>query len=93
MNDPENEDPFVREVRRQAERTQVARRLGFWEGLSLAGAVGWMVSLPTIIGAFLGRWLDARFVTGIAWTLGLLSLGVALGCASAWRHVHRELKG
>ncbi|HZT80695.1 MAG TPA: AtpZ/AtpI family protein [Gemmataceae bacterium] len=92
MSGPGEEDPFVTEVRRQAERVRVGRRLGFWQGLGLVGAVGWMVSLPAVLGALLGRWLDGRFGTGLFWTLSLLVAGLALGCASAWRHVRRELK-
>ena len=84
------EEPFVREVRRQAERVRAARP-GFWQGLGLVGTVGWMVSVPTVLGALAGRWLDARFQTGIQWTLGLLVVGVSLGCLGAWRHVRREL--
>jgi ATP synthase protein I len=87
------EDPFVSEIRRQAERARTGRQLSFWQGLGLVGAVGWMVSLPAVLGALLGRWLDARFDSGIFWTLSLLVAGLALGCASAWRHVRRELKG
>jgi ATP synthase protein I len=87
----EEDDPFVREIRRQAERTKRARQLGFWQGLGLVGTVGWMVSLPGVLGALGGRWLDARCHTGIHWTLGLLVVGVALGCLSAWRHVRQEL--
>jgi ATP synthase protein I len=88
-----DEEAFVGEVRRQAERVRRGRHLGFWQGLGLAGAVGWMVSLPTALGALVGHWLDGRFGTGIFWTLGLIALGLAVGCASAWRHVQRELKG
>ncbi len=86
------EDPFVRAIRRQAERIGKGRRLTFWQGLGLVGAVGWMVSAPTVLGALLGRWLDARFGSGIYWTLTLLGAGLFLGCASAWRHVRRELR-
>jgi ATP synthase protein I len=86
------DDPFVAEVRRQAERVRSARRLTVWRGLSLIGAVGWMVSVPAVLGALAGRWLDARFASGIFWTLSLLVLGLILGCASAWRHVRRELE-
>jgi ATP synthase protein I len=86
------EEPFVQEIRRQAERSQAARQFGFWQGLGLAGAVGWMVSLPAVLAALAGRALDRWWGTGIAWTLGLLTLGLAVGCASAWRHVKRELK-
>jgi ATP synthase protein I len=93
MSDQEKEEPFVQEVRRQAERTRTARQFGFWQGLGLAGAVGWMVSLPAILGALAGRGLDSMRATGIRWTLGLLVLGLVIGCASAWRHVQRELNG
>jgi ATP synthase protein I len=89
-----NEDEaFVQEVRRQAERSRGARQFTFWQGLNMAGAVGWMVSLPAALGALLGRWVDLRSGSGIAWTLSLLLLGLSVGCASAWRHVKRELKG
>lgn len=91
--DQPTEDRFVREVRRQAERARTGRQLTFWQGLGLVGAVGWMVSLPAVLGALGGRWLDARFASGIFWTLALLILGLALGCASAWRHARRELGG
>jgi ATP synthase protein I len=89
---PSGEDPFVSEIRRQAERARRGREVTFWYGLGLAGAVGWMVSLPAVLGALVGRWLDARLGSGIFWTLSLLALGLLLGCASAWRHVRRELK-
>ena len=61
--------------------------------MGLVGAVGWMVSLPAVLGALLGRWLDGHVGSGIFWTLSLLIAGLALGCASAWRHVRRELYG
>ena len=91
--EPPAEDPFVREVRRQAERAERGKQLTFWQGLGLVGAVGWMVSLPAVLGALLGRWIDARYGTGVFWTLGLLSLGLAAGCATAWRHAKRDLHG
>jgi len=87
------EDPFVSEIRRQAERAQAGRHLTFWQGLGLVGAIGWMVSLPAVLGAMLGRWLDARLASGIFWTLSLLAAGLALGCASAWRRARRDLNG
>ncbi len=87
------EDPFVSELRRQAERARTGRHLTFWQGLGLVGAIGWMVSLPAVFGALLGRWLDARLDSGVFWTLALLVAGLTLGCASAWRHGRRELNG
>jgi len=87
------EDSFVSEIRRQAERAKAGRHLTFWQGLGLVGAIGWMVSIPTVLGALAGRWLDARFSSGVFWTLSFLAAGLALGCGSAWRHARREING
>lgn len=87
-----NENHFVKEVRRQAERARRGRQMSFWQGLGLVGAVGWMVVLPALIGAFVGRWLDQRFEKGIFWTLSLLVIGLILGCIGAWRHVKGQLE-
>ncbi len=92
MTQDQRDEQFLREIRRQAERGRTARHLNFWQGLGLVGAVGWMVSVPAVAGALLGRWLDWFTQGGIFWTLSLLLLGLFLGCASAWRHVRRELK-
>jgi ATP synthase protein I len=50
-----------------------------------------MVVIPTLIGAFLGRWIDVRAGTGVFWTLSLLFVGLVIGCFGAWRHVGEEL--
>jgi len=91
-NETTDENGFVHEIRRQAERVERGRRQGFWGGMATVGAIGWMVSLPAVLGAWLGRWIDGRAGTGIFWTLSLLTLGLAAGCISAWRHVQREMK-
>lgn len=88
----ENDDRFVAEMRRQAERARRARHLTFWQGLGLVGSVGWMVAVPAVGGALLGRWLDKHFASGVFWTLSLLVIGVILGSASAWRQIKRELE-
>ena len=54
-----------------------ASSMTFWRGLGLVGSVGWMVVLPALLGAFLGRWIDRRSGTGIFWTLSLLFVGLA----------------
>jgi ATP synthase protein I len=86
-----DDERFVGEVRRQAERAAKARQTGFWHGLAAVGAVGWMVTVPAVAGALAGRWLDERFAQGIFWTLSLLVAGLAIGCASAWRYISGEL--
>lgn len=92
MSDPD-EDDFLRAVGKQAERRQEGRRQGVWQGLAQVGTVGWMVALPAVGGAFLGRWIDDRFRTGVFWTLSLLTIGLLVGCLAAWRAMNRELKG
>jgi ATP synthase protein I len=89
--DEPEDDPFVREVRRQARRARQDRGLTFLEGLSLVGAVGWMVVLPALAGAAAGRWVDRRGQSGVFWTLSLMTLGLVLGCTTAWRHIQRDL--
>ncbi len=87
-----DEDPFVREIRRQAERAGASQQTTFWRGLGLVGSVGWMVVVPALLGAFVGRWIDRWMGTPVFWTISLLFAGLALGCASTWRHVHQELE-
>jgi ATP synthase protein I len=54
------------------------------------GILGWIIVVPTLVGMFVGRWLDHRFGTGIFWTAALLVLGVAFGFWSGWRWMHRQ---
>ena len=44
-----------------------------------------------LLGVFAGRWIDAKFGTGIFWTAPLLLLGVALGCWSAWKWMKSDM--
>lgn len=60
---------------------------GVWLGLGMMGMVGWSVAVPTLLGAWLGSWLDARHPGGRSWTLALLVAGLALGCLNAWHWV------
>jgi ATP synthase protein I len=57
--------------------------------LAMIGALGWTIVLPTIAGVFGGRWLDRSLGTGVFWTLGLLTLGLAVGCTLAWQRMQR----
>ncbi len=54
------------------------------------GVLGWIIVTPTLIGLFIGRWLDHKLGTGIFWTAPLLLVGVAIGYWSAWRWMHRQ---
>lgn len=79
-------------VRRRRERRALWAREGersIGQNIAMIGALGWTVVLPTLGGIFLGRWLDRLFESGLFWTLGLLVVGLALGCAMAWQRIHR----
>jgi ATP synthase protein I len=54
------------------------------------GVLGWIIVTPTLIGLFIGRWLDHKFGTGIFWSAPLLLVGVVAGCWSAWQWMHRQ---
>jgi ATP synthase protein I len=63
-----------------------------WMGLGTMGIVGWSVAVPTLLGLFLGIWLDKHHSLGFSWTLNLLIVGVIFGCIGAWRWVSKESK-
>jgi ATP synthase protein I len=54
------------------------------------GVLGWIIVAPTLIGLFVGRWLDQKLGTGIFWSAPLLLVGVVIGCWSAWRWMHKQ---
>lgn len=80
-------------VRTRRERRTLAVREGersIGQNLAMIGALGWTIVVPTLSGLFLGRWLDRIFASGLFWTLGLLTLGLATGCTLSWKRMHRE---
>lgn len=53
--------------------------------LARVGVLGWIIVTPTLLGAWLGGLLDHAAAGGIFWSGALLSLGLVLGCWSAWK--------
>jgi ATP synthase protein I len=89
--EPENHDGLQRAVRKRQERRERWQREGersVGQNLAMIGVLGWTVVIPTLLGIFVGRWLDQTFHSGIFWTLGLLVLGVTVGCTLAWKRMH-----
>ena len=85
--------PLATQVGAKAARKLRARREatpGVWFGLGMMGLIGWSVVVPTLLGAALGGWLDARHPDQHSWTLALLVAGLVLGCFNAWRWVAKE---
>lgn len=76
-----------REARKLAARER-PQTIASW--LGTFGMVGWSVAIPALMGVALGRVLDTGRAGGPSWTLTLLILGMAVGCANAWHWIHTE---
>lgn len=84
---------FRREIGAKAARKLKAQRNpapGVWFGLGMMGLVGWSVTVPTLLGAALGIWLDEHHPGSHSWTLALLVTGLVIGCFNAWHWVAQE---
>jgi ATP synthase protein I len=90
---PEPVSPLSREVGAKAARKLKAQRQvtpGIWFGLGMMGLIGWSITIPTLLGAGLGLWLDRHYPGPHSWTLALLVGGLVIGCWNAWHWVARE---
>ena len=90
QKDRQRLDEAVRKRREWRERWQREGERSIGQNLAMIGALGWTIVTPTLIGIFAGRWLDRHFNSGVFWTLGLLVLGLALGCTLAWKRMQSE---
>ena len=89
----EEPDGLLRSVRRRRAQYNDWLRQGepsLGRYLAQVGALGWAIVIPTLLGVFLGRWIDQRLGTGIFWTGPLLLAGLGLGCWSAWQWMHGQ---
>jgi ATP synthase protein I len=85
--EPDDKDPLVEGARLRGERHRRAEHEGeasVARRLAQIGVLGWMIVVPTLLGLFLGRWLDQDFGSGLFCTGPMLILGLGLGCWSAW---------
>ena len=86
-------DIFLDRIDAEATRKVKARRNSdktVWFGLGMMGLVGWSVSIPTLLGAGLGSWIDRTHPGGHSWTLALLVAGLTVGCFNAWRWISKQ---
>jgi ATP synthase protein I len=92
-DEPESETAFARRVGAKETRKLRAQRKvtrTVWSGLGMMGLVGWSVSVPTLLGAALGVWLDNRYPANHSWMLTLLITGLGIGCLNAWHWIAKE---
>ena len=78
----------VREKRKLRAREKKSEEV--WFGLGMFGMVGWSVAVPTVLGIFLGVWIDLKWAGRYSWTLMLMVLGLIMGCLNAWFWVSRQ---
>lgn len=80
-------------VRQAVRRDRTAREIpepSLGVRLGQIGILGWMVVIPTLLGLWVGHWLDRRFHSGVFFSAPLLMVGAALGLWLAWRWMHRQ---
>jgi ATP synthase protein I len=92
MTDPapheQEKDPLVAQTRLHRKRRDRWLRegdLSVGRRLAQIGVLGWIFVVPTLAGLFFGRWLDARFETGIFWSAPMMLLGIVIGGWTAWK--------
>ena len=83
-----SEEVGIREKRKLRARDK--KTDGIWFGLGMFGVVGWAVAIPTVLGIFLGVWIDLKWPSSYSWTLMLLMIGLVVGCLNAWFWVNRQ---
>jgi ATP synthase protein I len=91
---PSPEEAFSHSVGAQERRKlRAARNRSYvWSGLGMIGLVGWSIGVPTLLGTFIGLWLDKRHPVSRPWTLTLLFAGLCVGCFNAWHWMAKEQK-
>lgn len=68
---------------RQIRRLRRARRAGVLGLLVTGGTAGLLLSVPLVIGAYLGRWIDEHAAGySVRWTVNLILLGLGVGIAN-----------
>jgi ATP synthase protein I len=92
-NDPRDGDGLASAVHTRRARRDVWHREGepsLMRFVGQIGVLGWIIVAPTLIGLFIGRWIDHRLGTGVFWSAPLLLVGVCIGGWSAWRWMHQQ---
>ncbi len=95
MSDPDNNerDEMLKVIRTTQDRRQKWQEEGerpLWKNLSMIGALGWLIVAPTLLGVFLGRWLDSRLGTGVTFSGALTFAGACFGFFLAWHRMNEK---
>jgi ATP synthase protein I len=87
---PDGMADAVRKRRERQVRWRLEGELSVARFVGQIGILGWIIVAPTLLGLFIGRWLDRTFGAGIFWSAALLVLGVTVGFWSGWRWMQRQ---
>jgi ATP synthase protein I len=80
-------------VRLRSERSARWKKEGerpLWKNLSMIGALGWLIVVPTLLGALAGRWLDQLLGTGVTFSGALIFAGICIGFYLAWHRMNED---
>ncbi len=70
----------------QIRRLREARGAGVLGLLVSGGTAGLLLTVPLVLGAYLGRWIDERSPGySVRWTVNLILLGLAVGVYNVYR--------
>ena len=86
-------DEMASAVRKRRERRDRWLREGpraLLRNLGLVGSLGWLLVLPPLAGAMLGRRLDSHYASGVFWSATLIFGGVVLGAVLVWQKVRKS---
>lgn len=95
MGDPNHNgrDEMLRVIRTSESRRKKWREEGerpLWKNLSMVGALGWLIVVPTLLGVFIGRWLDGKLGTGVTFSGALTFAGACCGFFLAWQRMNEK---
>ena len=91
--EPTPPDGMADAVRKQQKRRRLWRAEGepsMVRFVGQIGVLGWIIVAPTLIGLFIGRWLDRIFHSGVFWSAALVFLGAAVGFCAVWKRMNSE---
>jgi len=84
MND--RDETLRRAIDDQVERRRRFRPAGMIGLLVMGGTAGLLFVVPILLGAYLGRWIDAQFAGySVRWTVSFIVLGIAVGAYNVYR--------
>ena len=79
---------FSKDIGKSAKELMEARKEKgtFWRYAYVLGVGGWLLALPIVGGAYLGKYLDKKMggSGGISWTITFIIIGISVGFYNLW---------